>query len=178
LKYLVFQIQQGGIAMTAGQLSLTNIQLTEGEWIPGYMGSKYVPSGGIILWDYNTTCPAGYQEITALADRFPVGAGAVAVGAGAGTFNPAGTAFVTGAGSSHNHSVPSVDSGVELALGAALDPSILLAVPFGGGIGGPQFVNPKHKHNVPGGTTGNEAAHTHPVTVTSPYYGVKFCRAI
>lgn len=73
LKYLLFQIQQGGVATTAGQLSITNVQLTEGEWIPGYMGCHYVPAGGIILWDQSDTCPPGYQEVTAARGLMPVG---------------------------------------------------------------------------------------------------------
>lgn len=73
LKYLEFLFQQGGVVTTVGNYSMTNIQVTEGEWIPGYMGSKYIPSGGIILWDQSTTCPAGFQEVTSARGRMPVG---------------------------------------------------------------------------------------------------------
>jgi hypothetical protein len=38
--YLCFQYEPGGVTPTAGQISVTNIQLTEGEWVPGYQGSS------------------------------------------------------------------------------------------------------------------------------------------
>jgi hypothetical protein len=160
LKYLCFQFDEGGVVPTAGSISLTNVQLTEGEWIPGYMGSKYVPSGGIIMWDYNGVCPAGFQEVAGLVNRFPVGVGNVAFGAGAGAFNP-------GAPPSHIHVIPVQPTTTE-AIVVGVSP---LGVPFGGGVGAPQLLATKHNHDFSGVTDpANEAV--------TPYYGVKFCRAI
>lgn len=165
LKYLVFQLQQGGVSTTAGLLSLTNLQLTEGEWVPGYMGCQYVPSGGSILWDYDLVCPAGFQEVPGSYQKmlvFSDAAGAVIpIGsAGGPNFDPAAPALGNTGGESvqHHHTIDN-------------DP---LQVKAGSG-GDPYAQNGANDFD-----TGNESVgHTHPIPGSQmPYYAMKLCRAI
>jgi hypothetical protein len=139
-------------------LTITNVQVQEGEWVTGYMGSQYVPSGAIILWDKPTSCPPGYSEVTAAQDRFLLGANAVAAGAGFGTFVPGGSMGSTGGESNpHHHTINN-------------DP-----VQVKGGSGG----DPYAQNGTNDFDTGDESAgHTHVLpSANMPYYGIKLCRA-
>lgn len=140
---------------TAATLSITSVQVQEGEWVTGYMGSQYVPSGGIILWDMTDTCPPGFQEVTSAKDRFPVGAnGNVVVGASGGTaFNPGGGATITTSlNGAHTHDINYTPNNAQNGTGESTVDT----------------------------PTGSSGAHDHSVNInnTLPYYGLLFCRAI
>jgi hypothetical protein len=149
LKYLEFMFEQGGVTTTTGQFSMTNIQVTEGEWIPGYMGSKYVPSGAILLWDQSSSCPPGFQEVTNLSGRFPVGVGPdlALQQESVPQLNPTTPAITTSAVGDHNHSQFDQDKG-----------DVPPTATYGG--------------NTPAG------GHSHTLDAGLPYYALLFCRAI
>ena len=163
LKYLCFQFSAGNVTPGAGSITITNVQLTEGEWIPGYMGCQYVPSGGIIMWDFNTSCPPGFQDVAAAAGKFIVGAnGFVAPGASGGpNFNPAASVGVTGnENQNHTHNLPDTDNTFSLGGGTT------------GALG--NGTPPNYKH-----TSTEESSHDHNIPGSQiPYYGLKLCRAI
>lgn len=74
LKYLVFAFQQSGLTVVSGaQFSMTNIQLTLGQWVPGYMAGRSIPSGGIIEFDGLTSCPPGWTEVLGTRGALTVG---------------------------------------------------------------------------------------------------------
>ncbi len=72
-KYLQFRFDQGGLALTADQMTITNILVTEGEWIPGYVAGRYIPAGGNIFFDKLSACPAGFAENEAMRGMLPLG---------------------------------------------------------------------------------------------------------
>lgn len=53
-KYLEFLFEQGGVASTVGQISITNIQVTEGEWIPGYAPEPSLANGQLLSFEGTT----------------------------------------------------------------------------------------------------------------------------
>jgi hypothetical protein len=177
LKYLCFQFEPGpGVVATAGQLSLTNVQLTEGEWIPGYMGSKYVPSGGIIMWDASTTCPPGFQEVVGARQKFIVGVDAAAAVVplatpGGPAFNPGGSLGSTD-GESNPH-IHNIGNGHTSNANSAPGPD------FSSPVYSPGTLGQQHYHDIPVDTGNNSADHTHALpSSVMPYYGLKLCRAI
>ena len=174
LKYLEFLFQQGGIATTVGNFSMTNIQVTEGEWIPGYMGSKYVPSGAIILWDQTTSCPPGFQEVPGLQGRFPVGGGPNYAplplpGQSASQLDPGTPGVLTSAAGSHTHTGNTGEAGATTQVVNGT-PSV--------GQGNVDVSAENHDHTFPPGVLSNPGNHQHTVDGGLPYYTVLFCRAI
>ncbi len=97
-KYLEFLVQQGGVVSTAGTIAVTNIQVTEGEWVPAYSNGKGRP-GSLFVWDLNTSCPPGSVEVTDTRQRFVVGADGTIITVGqvsAAQLNPGSPAITTG----------------------------------------------------------------------------------
>ncbi len=47
---------------TTGALRLTNISLTEGEFVSGYMRGRYLPAGANVFFDKLSVCPPGFKE--------------------------------------------------------------------------------------------------------------------
>lgn len=82
--YLEIDIEapQSG-AVVNDSLLITNVQITEGEWVVGYTPSRAVPKGSIIMWDISTSCPPGFAEVEFMRGRFPIGV------------NPAGNASIS-----------------------------------------------------------------------------------
>ncbi len=116
-KYLQFLFEQSGLATTAGTLTLTNIQLTEGEWIPGYAATGTpVPSGGNIFFDELSACPPGFELNENLQGRLPIGVvpggsnGIQTFGTQLGTQITDGNSHVTG--TAHAHSLDMGNIGV------------------------------------------------------------------
>jgi hypothetical protein len=166
--YLLIEFAKGVASILGGTLKMTNVSVTEGEWISGYKKSKSsVPC--IKMYDDRAVCPAGEVEVTAMRNRFPVGAGTVAVGAGAGAIAPSGsTVTSTGAGG-HDHSIPTLTTNATNA---------------GGGIG--EYFDQvgvaakaQHYHTTQSNTTGSVGTHTHDtVAPVAPYYGVLYCKEL
>jgi hypothetical protein len=140
---------------------LTGVQVTEGEWIPGYMGSHYVPSGAIILWDRTNTCPPGFHEATELQGRMPIGVksggsnGMQAEGNLLGTQVTDGAAMVAVPNHTHSGTTNQGTAGFDIT-------------DVEGNWKTPAFVN--HDHTF---TTGG----TNPANATLPAYTLRFCRA-
>jgi hypothetical protein len=130
---------------------LTNVQVTEGEWIPGYMGSHYVPSGAIILWDRTNTCPPGFEEITSASGKFLVGANAFVAPAASGgpNFNPSGS-LLTSTNGTHTHDLTYTPDNAQNGVGESTV-------------------------NTP---TESAGGHSHSIAAALPYYGIKLCRAL
>lgn len=166
-KYLAFIFDQPNSgAVLSKTFRMTNVMLTEGEWIPGYMPGRYVPSGSIIGWDLTDNCPPGFVPVTGAVDRFPVGAGNVARGVGAGTFNPASPVI---AGTTGSESQPHHHKAVDVSW---VTPDL----------SGSNNYNINMKNTQTDLLTDDESqGHTHAFSVagnTFPYYGMIYCRAI
>jgi hypothetical protein len=162
LKYLQFRFEQGSLTTTAGQFAMTNIQVTEGEWIPGYMGCQYVPSGGIIMWDQSDTCPPGFQNIADAIGKFIVGSNThVNPGDfGGPDFDPAASSGNTGGESNpHHHTID--NDPVTVRTDGAVTTAL---VQNGANDFDTQDESAGHTHAIPGATV--------------PYYALKLCRAI
>ncbi len=141
-------------------LTITSIQVQEGEWVTGYMGSQYVPSGASLIWDIDSACPPGYKEVTAAQNKFLVGAGNVATGAAGGpAFDPVG-----GVGNTGNESTTHIHT---------IDNDPVQVTPSGGS--GVYAQNGAVNFD----TLTNNVGHTHPLTGNFfPYYGIKLCKAL
>jgi hypothetical protein len=72
-KFLEFVFEQGSGASLASTFAMTNIQVTQGEWVPGYQAGGRIPTGMSMFTDVLTTCPPGSVENTNLRGTFPIG---------------------------------------------------------------------------------------------------------
>jgi len=107
-KYLQFRFDQGNFATTAGQFTMTNLQVTEGEWIPGFQGArKTVPSGGIFLWDQTSSCPEG-STLVGSPGLIPIAVNPTGSNGMQSPGNSLGTAIVNGSIPlpAHTHQIP------------------------------------------------------------------------
>ena len=147
---------------TSSAITITNIQIEEGEWVTGYKNNRGLPSGAIIIWDQNSSCPPGFSQVTSLNDRFPVGADNNAVQAKS-------TVTMASSGSlSTTLSIPPLT--VTDADGATLYTS-------GGTISGSdtaEIPNAPHGHNGAIQTAASSVS----ASLALPFYGVLFCRAL
>lgn len=74
--HLLFQLDATATPTVAGKaLRITNVQVTEGEWVPGYDTAvgRTIPAGGNIFFDDRSSCPPGWVENTNLRGRMPLG---------------------------------------------------------------------------------------------------------
>ncbi len=138
---------------TLDPLKLTNVQLTSGEWVPGYVhtGNRFVPSGGNLFFDDRSACPPGWQENVEMRKRLPIGTdiggGGVlsASGVNVSVTDDDGIIATATANIQHTHSLGAEDSG---------PPDDWDKDDDGG--------------NTPNATSGMSANTTHPHNVTMP----------
>lgn len=71
--FLGFVLSQGAAGTQAASLSMTNLQVTEGEWTTGYSAGVLVPHGFSVFSDVLSTCPPGWVENTNLRGTVPMG---------------------------------------------------------------------------------------------------------
>ncbi len=61
-------------ATTTDKMYITNVQVTEGEWVSGYSsGGSSIPAGANVFFDDRSVCPTGWVENTNLSGRMPMG---------------------------------------------------------------------------------------------------------
>ena len=160
--FLEFRFDASSGGSTSSAITITNIQIEEGEWVTGYKNNRGLPSGAIIIWDQNSSCPPGFSQVTSLNDRFPVGADNNAVQAKS-------TVTMASSGSlSTTLSIPPLT--VTDADGATLYTS-------GGTISGSdtaEIPNAPHGHNGAIQTAASSVS----ASLALPFYGVLFCRAL
>lgn len=82
--YLELEFDATALATVAGKaFRITNVQVTEGEWIPGYMSQSDPSVGSLLFFDDRTTCPPGSREATEFRGLAVMG------------YNPSGTGNIT-----------------------------------------------------------------------------------
>ena len=142
-----------------------------------------VPNTGIFLGIFNTACPSGWENVTALNDTFPMG------GATYGT---------AGGASSHTHSYDSIGShthGTDMVIGndssshshsytkdgaQATVSGVGVALRYAGTTSGTTGSGGGHTHTVAGSTgSSGEASQTSAAGGTlPPYIDVVICKAV
>lgn len=168
---LVLSFANPSLGTGAQTVHITSVSLVEGEWTTSYTIPR-IYQGEIFMWDKNTACPPGSEEVTNLQGKYPIGATGVApltVGVGSGvsqtnfiqtmngTIAGATAATFTGSVGNHNHGITGGG-----------------AIQAGGGFGPTTSHDGGHFHTI--GVIGVTGTAT--VNATLSQYVVKFCRRL